>query len=79
MKKTVVQPKPPKNLKGRWIVVFPTGKVADWSLAYTRKQAIKKYLDEQPWIKDRDAYWKERSKQGTRCIKVNITFQIAEK
>lgn len=76
MKHSVTNPKPQKN---QWVVVFGSGTVANWTIAYTKKASIENYLRDVNWVKDKDAYWKEQYKMGTRCIKVNITFQIIEK
>lgn len=72
MKYGTHNPKPQKNM---WAVVFNTGTVANWTLAYTKKEAIKNYTREADWIKDKEAYWQEQYKRGTRCVKVNITFE----
>ncbi len=75
MKYSTTNPKPQKNL---WVVVFSSGTVANWTLAYTKKASIEKYLEDTHWVKDKEAYWKEQYKMGTRCIKVNITFQTVK-
>ncbi|GAB4486613.1 MAG: hypothetical protein OHK0019_00580 [Saprospiraceae bacterium] len=74
MKYGTHNPKPQKNL---WAVVFPKGAVATWTIAWTKRQAIQNYTKDADWIKDKDAYWEEQYKKGTRCVKINITFQIA--
>ena len=76
MKYGTHNPKPQKNL---WAVVFNTGTVAAWTIAHRKKDAIKNYAKDWDWVKDKEAHWKDAHERGTRCIKVNITFQVAEK
>lgn len=64
-----------KSLKGMWVVVFPSGAVAYWSFAYTKRQSIKLYTQDADWIKNKEAYWEERISDGLKCIKVNINFE----
>lgn len=66
----------PKAQKNKWVIMFPSGTVADWTLSYTKKGAIENYTKAAHWIDDKKAYWKEVYKAGTRCIKVNITFSL---
>ncbi len=76
MKKPIVQPKP--LLKNYWIVADTTdGWVAAWSIAHSKKDSIEKYLEGLEQAENAQ-YWKDDLKKGFRCIKVNITFQIAE-
>lgn len=58
------------TLKKYWIVVFANGNVAHWSIAATKRQSIQNYLDGTGF------YAGETSRRlGTKCLRVNITFQ----
>ena len=62
-----------KPTKNAWVVVWKSGGAADWTISYTRKRSIEKYIEGGAWT------WRKHKAKGARCIKVNIEFHPVEK
>lgn len=65
-----------KPIKRQWVVVFPGGAVAYWSLAYTKSYSIELYVGD--LVVDKKAYWREQVLRGHKCVKVNVIFEEYE-
>jgi len=65
----------PKPLKKYWIVQYPTGNVAHWSIASLKTDCIANYLEGigEPGNK---GYWKHATSRGHRAVRVNIFFEL---
>lgn len=62
----------PKPMKKCWVVVFANRNVAPWSISYLKRDSIRKFLE------GTSRAWSDCFSDGTRCIKVDISFQEIE-
>ena len=54
-----------------FVCVLPNGEVCWNTLKFWRKDSVKEFLG--------NMTWKEAYKYGSRCKKVNVTFEFEEK
>jgi len=65
-----------RTLTRHWVVVFPSGYPLFETIAYTKKSAIKKYLEFcDGYVTD----WADARKEGYSAIRVNISFTPIER